>query len=84
MPFEAVEKTAMLRLAEEPDEILSVHCWSDEHWSDLAAESEKVAVNGDEIELKPGGYIYEVIARWDSEKSGYGVRAYGISLYALF
>ena len=82
LPFEAEEATAMLRFTEEPDEILSIRCWSDEHWSDLAADSEKVSVNGDEIELKPGGYIYEVIARWDSEKSGYGGTAY-YSFYVI-
>lgn len=60
------------RFAEEPDAILSVRCWSDEHWSDLTADSENVTVNGNEIKLKTGGYIYEVIAEWNTEKSGYG------------
>ena len=82
LPIETEKTTAMLRFAEEPDEILSARCWSDEHWSDLAADSEKVSVNGNEIELKTGGYIYEVIARWDSEKSGYGGTAY-YSFYVI-
>lgn len=65
------EATAVLRFQEEPDAILNVRCWRDGHWSDPAADSEAVVVNGNEIELKPGGYIYEVQARWNGE-DGYG------------
>lgn len=78
--FETEETTAMLRFAEEPDAILNVCCWSDEHWSDPTADSENVSVNGNEIELKSGAYIYEVIAKWDAEKSGYG----GIAHYYFY
>lgn len=78
--FETTEATAALRFTEEPDAILNVCCWSDEHWSDSAADSENVSVNGDEIELKPGGYIYEVTAEWNTEKSGYG----GIAHYSFY
>ena len=69
--YETTENTAALYFNVEPDEILYVRCWNDEHWSDPGADSEDVVVNGNEIELKPGGYIYEVKARWDTE-SGYG------------
>lgn len=69
--LETTDTTATLRFQEEPDAILNVRCWSDEHWSDPAADSEAVVVNGNEIELKPGGYIYEVLARWNGE-DGYG------------
>lgn len=74
-PLEMAEITAVLRFTENPD-TLSVCCWSDEHWSDIGADSERVAVEGYQIELKPGGYIYEVRAKWDTEKSGYGGTAY--------
>ncbi len=80
LQFETTETNAFLRFAEEPDAILSVRCWSDEHWSDLAADSENVSVNGNEIELKAGGYIYEVTAEWNTEKSGYG----GIAHYSFY
>jgi len=80
LQFETTETNAFLRFAEEPDTILSVRCWGDEHWSDLAADSENVSVNGNEIELKAGGYIYEVIAEWNTEKSGYG----GIAHYSFY
>lgn len=79
-PFETTETNAVLRFGEEPDTILSVRCWSDEHWSDPSADSENVSVNGNEIEFKAGGYIYEVIAEWNTEKSGYG----GIAHYYFY
>lgn len=79
-PFETTETNAFLRFSEEPDTILNVRCWSDEHWSDTSADSENVSVNGDKIELKAGGYIYEVIAEWNTEKSGYG----GIAHYYFY
>lgn len=80
LQFETTETNAFLRFAEEPDAILGVRCWSDKHWSDLTADSENVTVNGNEIKLKTGGYIYEVIAEWNTEKSGYG----GIAHYCFY
>lgn len=78
--LETAETTAALRFNEEPDAILSVRCWSEEHWSDPSAESEAVTMNGSEIELKPGGYIYEVKAEWNAE-NGYGG---GIAYYSFY
>ena len=69
--FETAETTATLRFTEKPDTILTVQCWSDAHWSDPYADSKIVSINGNTIELKSGGYIYEVIAQWDTQK-GYG------------
>ena len=73
------QTTALLQFPKEPDAILSIRCWSDEHWGDLSADSESVAVYGNEIELKPGGYIYEVQAQWDVV-SGYG----GTACYSFY
>ncbi len=80
LPFETTETSAFLRFSEEPDKILGVRCWRDEHWSDPSADSESVSVNGNKIEFKAGGYIYEVIAEWNTEKSGYG----GIAHYYFY
>lgn len=77
--FETAEKTAVLRFHEDPDCIEDVRCWSDAHWADPAAESEAVQCNGNTITLKPGGYIYEITARWDAD-SGYG----GTAHYAVY
>ncbi len=74
LKFETAEKTATLNFAENPDAILRIQCWSEEHWGNLRATGENVTFDGYEIELKPGGYIYEVTAEWN--KSGYRGRAY--------
>lgn len=71
LPFETAEATATLRFAQEPDEILNVRCWNDAHWSGPVSDGEAVDFAGNRITLKPGKYIYEVTARWDTE-NGYG------------
>lgn len=71
LPFETTETTATLNFTETPDTILSVRCWSDEHWADPTASSEDVTIDGNVIELKPGGCIYEVRAEWKAD-NGYG------------
>ncbi len=73
-PYTTPETTAVLRFQEEPDAILSAKCWSDAHWGELSADSEEAEVNGNVLTLKPGGYIYEVTADWNTEH-GYGGRA---------
>ena len=70
-PFETTETTATLRFTEDPDTILSVQCWSDEHWGEPATNSEDVTIVGNVLTLKLGGYIYEVTAEWNTE-NGYG------------
>lgn len=79
LPYETTEATATLNFTENPDKILSVRCWSDEHWADPTANSEDVIIRENVIELKPGGYIYEVTAEWDTD-NGYG----GTANYSLY
>lgn len=74
-PLETPVATAVLRFTENPDKIVSVQCWSDTHWSTPSADGEDVICNAYTIELKSGGYIYEVVAQWDIE-SGYGGTAH--------
>ena len=54
-PFETTETTATLRFTEDPDTILSVQCWSDEHWGEPATNSEDVTIVGNVLTLKLGG-----------------------------
>lgn len=68
--LETTEETAVLDFAWKPDTV-KVQCWSDEQWGNTNAESEDVTINGNVITLKPGGYIYEITAEWDTE-NGYG------------
>ena len=74
--FETSETTAALEFAENPDSILNIQCWNEKQWNNHDADSETIAIDGYEIELKPGGYIYEVVAQWDTPKSGYGGTAH--------
>lgn len=78
--FETSEATATLNFAVKPSSILNIQCWNDNHWNNHDASSENITFDRYEIELKPGGYIYEVVAEWDTEKSGYG----GIAHYYFY
>ena len=79
-PFETTETTATLRFTEDPDTILSVQCWSDEHWGEPATNSEDVTIVGNVLTLKLGGYIYEVTAEWNTENGYGGTASYFIYL----
>lgn len=79
-PFKTPEATASLNFAEEPDTISSVRCWSDEQWGDPAAASEAAAISGNILTLKPGGYIYEIVAEWNPENGYGGTASYFIYL----
>lgn len=56
--------------------ITDVRCWSDAHWSDPGAETEPCAFDGSTLQLKPGGYIYEVTAQWDDSQGSCGTAHY--------
>ena len=74
-PLETAEATATLRFTQNPDKIVSIRCWSDSYWSMPSADGENMIFSGNTIELKSGGYIYEVVAQWDTD-SGYGGTAH--------
>ena len=74
-PLETAEATATLRFTQNPDKIVSIQCWSDSYWSMPSADGENMIFSGNTIELKSGGYIYEVVAQWDTD-SGYGGTAH--------
>ena len=76
LPLETGEETAALRFQAEPDSIVDVRCWSDAHWSDPDAEAEPCAFDGSTLQLKPGGYIYEVTAQWDDSQGSGGTAHY--------
>lgn len=65
----------------QPDEI-TVHCWSDDNWGNMEAEPEGVSTADFRIELKQGGYIYEVMASWNSVEAFGGTAYY--SFYAVY
>lgn len=66
IPITTADGTVELDFAVQPQEF-TVRCWSDEYWGSVEAKEEAVTVTGNTLELKPGGYIYEVIATWTGE-----------------
>lgn len=80
LPFETTETTATLNFTEDPAAILSVKCWSDEYWGEPTANSEAVTINGNVLTLKPGGYIYEITAEWNTGNGYGGTASYSIYL----
>lgn len=80
--LETTEGTATLRFSWEPDAV-SVRCWSDEHWADASAESEDVEVSGNVMTLKPGAYIYEITARWNTNNEYGGTASYSAYLETI-
>lgn len=80
--LETTEGTATLRFSWEPDAV-SVRCWSDERWADASAESEDVEVSGNVMTLKPGAYIYEITARWNTNNEYGGTASYSAYLETI-
>ncbi len=67
---------AKLSFAVAPDSV-TVRCWPVSAWGNTEAESEEVPTDGSAMTLMPGGYLYEVIATWESD----GTSAYGTAHY---
>lgn len=63
-----------------PPQEISVRCWSDAQWDNFDAEAETAALDGSILELKEGGYIYEVTAVWTGEN----MAAEGSAHYAFY
>lgn len=62
--LDARQTAVQLQFAKPPDDPLSVRCWSDQQWGNPLADSQEVTITGDTLSLRPGGWIYEVTARW--------------------
>ena len=68
--------TVRLEFAVEPDSVTAGECWDDAHLGgDPAVPAESWVLAGNEVELKRGGHVYVVVARWEREKYG-GVCTY--------
>jgi len=76
--LETTEAYAVLEF-EVPPDVYSVRAWDDACKEDCDGLAVPVPVTGSEIGLLPGGYIYEVVARW-----GDGENAGGSALYAFY
>ena len=73
------DDTVELYFEVEPQEF-TIHCWSDADWGQVDAKEEKVTIQDNKLELKPGGYIYEVLDTWTGEN----LAAEGTAYYAFY
>lgn len=65
-PLETTVDMLELQFEVQPQSI-SVRCWNDSQWGNTGAESQKASLSGNLLELKEGGFIYEVEATWSGE-----------------
>lgn len=65
-PMTTAQDTVELRFAVSPQEY-TVYRWEESCWENVNAISENVETNGNVIELKDSGYVYEVVAKWTGE-----------------
>lgn len=66
VPMTTSDDTVELFFDVQPQEF-SIRCWSDAYWGKVDAEEENATLSGNKLELKDGGYIYEVVAKWTGE-----------------
>lgn len=77
VPMITSNDTVELNFAAAPQEF-TVRCWSDAYWGIVDAKEESVILTGNTLELKEGGHIYEVAARWTGENlAAEGTVCYG-------
>ena len=79
IPMTTADRTVELYFDVEPQEI-TIRCWSDAYWGKVDAEEENATLSGNRLELKDGGYIYEVVAKWTGEN----LAAEGTAYYGFY
>ena len=66
VPMTTLDDTVELFFDVQPQEV-SIRCWSDANWGKVNAKEENANLSSNKLELKDGGYIYEVVAKWTGE-----------------
>ena len=66
IPMETASDTVTLSFDVDPQDI-TVQCWRDVHFGNTDARGERIPLDGNNLELKPGAYIYEICANWTGE-----------------
>ena len=66
VPMTTSDDTVELYFDVQPQEV-SIRCWSDANWGKVNAKEENANLSGNKLELKDGGYIYEIVAKWTGE-----------------
>lgn len=68
-----------LLFADAPDHV-ALRCWSDDRWGKTHAPSETVQMQNGTVQLRSGGWIYEVTATWNNDGGSY----YGTATYVFY
>lgn len=79
IPVETTVDAVELQFEVAPQSV-SVRCWNDTLFGNSTAESANAALSGNLLELRPGGYVYEVTATWTGEN----LAAEGTVHYAFY
>ena len=79
IPMETASDTVTLSFDVEPQDI-TVQCWRDVHFGNADASGEYIPIDGNNLELKPGAYIYEICANWTGEN----LAAAGTAHYSFY
>lgn len=66
IPLETSSGSVTLSFDVEPQD-MAVQCWRDVHLGNTQASGEDISIDGNNLELKPGAYIYEICANWTGE-----------------
>ncbi len=74
-PITAQGESVALTFDIAPDEV-SAECWSDENFGDPAAAPESAPLTENTLAVQPGGYVYEVTAKWNSSEEYGGEASY--------
>jgi hypothetical protein len=78
-PCQAASRYLELEFAYPPD-FMTVRCWHQSQQGRSDAPGEEIRLVGNVLELKPHGYIYEVVATWEEGNRPF----YGSACYAFY
>ena len=79
VPMETASDTVTLYFDIDPQDI-TVQCWRDIHLGNTQASGEHIPIDGNNLTLKPGAYIYEICANWTGEN----LAAAGTAHYSFY
>ena len=79
IPMETASDVVTLSFDVEPQDI-TVRCWRDVHFGNAEASGEHISLEGNTLELKTRGYVYEICANWTGEN----LAAAGTAHYSFY
>lgn len=82
IPLETASNTVTLSFDVQPQDV-TVQCWRDVLFGNADASGEHIPIDGNTLELKGGGYVYEICANWTGENLAVAGTAH-YSFYAIW